>query len=214
MDPIEPTIAMEITASTSAPLSPGVGIDIFSLFSGLFGGSESTASFFSASGFVDFFGTIWNVYAIIAYIASIIMLGLYAYASTLRWHMFAVTAQDCLDMQAHYDAHYRGEGRASPLTDINNHIASSNPNDWKLAIIEADIILDNTLKQRGYAGNSLGERLKSIGSGQLSSLQDAWEAHKVRNRIAHEGSDFVLTQRIAEETIMRYKRVFLEFNIT
>jgi hypothetical protein len=94
------------------------------------------------------------------------------------------------------------------------HSTSSQPNDWKLAIIEADIILDDILKQKGYAGNSLGERLKSISPNQLESLQDAWEAHKVRNRIAHEGSDFILTQRMAQETVTRYQRVFNEFGVT
>jgi len=69
------------------------------------------------------------------------------------------------------------------------------------------------LKQRGYAGNSLGERLRSISPSQLSTLDDAWEAHKVRNQIAHGGADFVLTKRLAEETINRYRRVFGEFGI-
>jgi hypothetical protein len=91
---------------------------------------------------------------------------------------------------------------------------SSNPNDWKLAIIEADIILDDILKKQGYAGNSLGERLKSIAPSQLESLQDAWEAHKVRNNIAHQGADFILTQRLAQETITKYQRVFTEFGVT
>ena len=94
------------------------------------------------------------------------------------------------------------------------HGNSDSPNDWKLAIIEADIILDDVLKQQGYAGNSLGERLKSISPSQLESLQDAWEAHKVRNKIAHEGADFVLTKRLAQETITKYQRVFTEFGIT
>jgi hypothetical protein len=90
---------------------------------------------------------------------------------------------------------------------------SDNPNDWKLAIIEADIILDQTLKGRGYAGTSLGERLRSITPSQLSSIDDAWDAHRVRNKIAHEGSDFVITRRIVDETIARYMRVFREFGV-
>jgi hypothetical protein len=70
------------------------------------------------------------------------------------------------------------------------------------------------LKKQGYAGNSLGERLKSIAPSQLESLQDAWEAHKVRNNIAHQGADFILTQRLAQETITKYQRVFTEFGVT
>jgi len=96
---------------------------------------------------------------------------------------------------------------------MTNHIASDNPNDWKLAIIEADILLDQTLKAKGFVGISLGERLRSISPAQLQSLDDAWQAHKVRNQIAHAGADFVLTRRLAEETIKQYRRVFAELGI-
>ncbi len=158
-------------------------------------------------------GTIWSIYAFLAYLVSIIMLVIYIYA-TMRWNHFQeVQAQELRDLEALYDQHYRGVQKNSRLQEVYLHIDSSNPNDWKLAIIEADIVLDDILKQRGYAGNSLGERLRSIAPSQLATLDDAWEAHKIRNQIAHGGADFVLTQRLAEETINRYRRVFGEFGI-
>jgi hypothetical protein len=101
----------------------------------------------------------------------------------------------------------------SRFDDIKKHIVSDNPNDWKLAIIEADIVLDEALKKSGYAGISLGERLKSISPSHLKSLDDAWQAHKVRNQIAHGGADFVLTRRLAEDTIKQYRRVFTELGV-
>ena len=113
-----------------------------------------------------------------------------------------------------YDENFRGGVKNSRIEDIFNHIASDNPNDWKLAIIEADIILDEELKKAGYGGTSLGERLKSISPAQLSSLDFAWQAHKVRNQIAHAGADFVLTHKMAEETIKQYKIVFDELGVT
>ena len=58
------------------------------------------------------------------------------------------------------------------------------------------------------------ERLLSMGVNVVvvgeATLDDAWQAHKVRNQIAHAGADFVLTQKITRETIMMYKRVFEE----
>ncbi len=106
-----------------------------------------------------------------------------------------------------------GAFRNNRLQDVFKHSASDSPNDWRLAIIEADIILDDTLKSKGYIGNSLGERLKSISPNQLASIDDAWEAHKVRNRIAHDGADFVLTKRIVDDTLARYQNVFREFGV-
>jgi hypothetical protein len=35
----------------------------------------------------------------------------------------------------------------------------------------------------------------------------------VRNKIAHAGADFILTQKIARETIMQYERVFKELGV-
>lgn len=212
MDPIEiEPVSVAVDATTTVPAPPGV--DIFSLLWSIVGNNEGTASLLNPNGFIRFLDIIWTVYAFLAFLVSVLMLALYAYASTKRWQYYAKGDQELRDEEALYDELYRGVKKNNRLDDVLMHIASPNPNDWKLAIIEADIILDEALKGRGYAGNSLGERLKSISTTQLSTLNEAWEAHKIRNRIAHEGADFVLTKRIAEETIDRYRRVFNELGV-
>lgn len=207
---MEPT---EVTATTSQPIFSPVGIDIFTPLSQLFSGDGVIGGFLSVWGILGIVSFLWSIYAFFAYIAAIVMLGLYMYASTRMQQLEALEDQMYLDAEQLWSQKYRGIVKNSRLTDVLQHLESDRPNDWKLAIIEADIILDEVLKQQGYAGASLGERLKSVAPSQLQSLQDAWEAHKVRNRIAHEGADFVLTHRIAEETIQRYRRVFAEFGI-
>jgi hypothetical protein len=204
-------ISISAQATTSMPAPPG--IDIFGVLWGLFGSSEGAASFFSIGGFLHLLNILWSVYAFFAFILSIAMLALYAYASSRRWQYYALGDKELRDAEALYDEMYRGVRKSDRLSDMLTHIESPHPNDWKLAIIEADVILDDILKQQGYVGNSLGERLKSISPNQLNSLNDAWEAHKVRNRIAHEGADFVLTKRVAEETVTRYRKVFSEFGV-
>ncbi len=91
------------------------------------------------------------------------------------------------------------------------HVSSNNPNDWKQAILEADIMLDNLLTRLGYKGESVGEKLKRVNPGDMKSLNDAWEAHKVRNQIAHEGSNFSLEHHVAKQVINRYRKTFEEF---
>ena len=166
------------------------------------------------AGIGGFLAALWSIYSLIAYIISIILLIVYVYA-TIRYNQYTdMQAQVLRDNERLYDEHFRGVRGQTRMQEIFAHRDSDNPNDWKLAIIEADIILDEILKERGYAGTSLGERLRSITPAQLSSIDDAWTAHKVRNQIAHGGADFVLTKRLAEETISRYRRVFIEFGIT
>jgi hypothetical protein len=94
--------------------------------------------------------------------------------------------------------------------NITSNTNSENPNDWKQAILDADSILDELITAQGFEGSGLGEKLKSIRPERLSSIDSAWEAHKVRNRIAHDGGDFVLTQREAKRVVNLYAVVFRE----
>ncbi len=95
--------------------------------------------------------------------------------------------------------------------DIEAKINSMNPSDWRLAILEADILLDNMLIQMGLPGETLGERLKSADASFFSTISEAWTAHKIRNIIAHEGSSYDLTYNEARKAIDLFRRVFEEF---
>jgi hypothetical protein len=66
-------------------------------------------------------------------------------------------------------------------------------------------------KKMGYHGDTLGERLNSVEKSDFLTLNLAWEAHKVRNMIAHEGSNYLLTKREAKRVIDLYRQVFEEF---
>jgi len=95
---------------------------------------------------------------------------------------------------------------------VLEHMNSVNPNDWKFAILEADIILDDLLTTMRYGGETVADRLKSIEKSDFNTIEDAWEAHKVRNSIAHQGADFLITEREARRVIGLYQNVFEEFS--
>ena len=96
---------------------------------------------------------------------------------------------------------------------VEEHIKSDDANKWKLAILEADIILSELLETLNLPGDSIGEKLKSVEESDFDHIEQAWEAHKIRNVIAHQGSDFLLTQREAKRVIKLYESVFEEFKI-
>ncbi len=54
-----------------------------------------------------------------------------------------------------------------------------------LAVIDADKLLDEALKRRGYKGKTMGERLVAA-QRDLTSNDSVWYAHKLRNRLVHE----------------------------
>ena len=58
--------------------------------------------------------------------------------------------------------------------------------EYKLAIIEADSMFDNILKQMKYEGESLGEKLEKITISILSNIEEVRQAHQVRNNIVHD----------------------------
>jgi hypothetical protein len=94
---------------------------------------------------------------------------------------------------------------------ILNHVNSENSAEWKIAIIEADSMLDEILDKEGYGGNTVAEKLKMMSSRRLASYDDAWEAHKFRNEIAHSGSEEVdISKKIARDTIAKFENAFHE----
>ncbi len=95
--------------------------------------------------------------------------------------------------------------------NVLNYLKSENPSDWKVAVIEADAMLEDLTDTLEFEGENLGERLKFASKEKFKTLDEAWEAHLIRNRIAHEGLKFDLTLREAQRAVALYERVFQEF---
>ena len=89
---------------------------------------------------------------------------------------------------------------------------SASPGDWRRAVLEADIMLFDVLGDQGYPGDTVGERLKHANPMQMTTLRPAWDAHMLRNKIAHGGESFELTERDVRTAINQYKSVFEEFD--
>lgn len=94
---------------------------------------------------------------------------------------------------------------------ILEHLYSERSADWKLAIIDADEMLFGLMTDLGFKGESFGDKLKSADRDKFHSLSAAWEVHTIRNRIAHEGIAYELSQREAKRVIALYEQIFHEF---
>ena len=121
------------------------------------------------------------------------------------------------DEEAHGHGHAHGAGVPQSQTTkrwerILEHLNSARESDWRLAILEADVLLAEMVTNMGYHGDSLGEKLKSVEPSDFTTLPKAWEAHAVRNKIAHEGASFALSEREAKRVIALYEEVFNEFH--
>lgn len=186
------------------------GIDLVgllrTLIEGLFGGDSS--------GVISFLNTVWNVYSVIAILLSALFFGFFVYAKVRFDALCAEEQRRLREEERRWQERYGTAGHLPQgrWAEIQSHMGEDNPNSWKIAIIEADIFLDSVLTDNGYVGSTIGEKLKGANTASFTTIQDAWEAHKVRNEIAHAGqNDYILTRRVAQETLMRYERVFREF---
>lgn len=74
----------------------------------------------------------------------------------------------------------------------------------KLAVLEADKLLDAALKSLAMPGATLGERLK-FAQYKYPELRDVWWAHKIRNQLAHEAS-YHLDAGIARRAVKSFQR--------
>lgn len=101
----------------------------------------------------------------------------------------------------------------STWQEIRERLLSSNDSDWKLAIIEADIYLDKILDAKGFHGDTTSDKLRQVTPEKLPSIQLAVEAHKIRNRIAHDGSAFVLTMPEARRLLSYFEIVFTDLGV-
>ena len=100
--------------------------------------------------------------------------------------------------------------KAARWQSISEQINSGEVTQWKIAIMDADILLDEVLSEQGFAGETVGEKLQDARSHpDLGTVEYAAEAHGVRNKIAHHG-DFDLSARQAKATIAMYERFFNE----
>ncbi|MBI1974773.1 MAG: hypothetical protein HYS57_00245 [Parcubacteria group bacterium] len=94
---------------------------------------------------------------------------------------------------------------------IRERLRRGNESEDRLAVLEADKLLDGALQDLGQLGDSFGERLKALKVWRLSNIDEVWEAHKLRNRIVHEPGTRVShydaegTVKIFEEALRQLK---------
>lgn len=166
------------------------------------------------SGTTDYAGFFSNTGAWIVTILTFLFVIFVIWAIYIRVRIF--------EIDEHLDGVYKGhfvipkpaEKRTNERWDrILEHFVSPNPNDWRAAIIDADNMLEELITALGYSGATFGEKLKGINLNDFPTLQSAWEAHKIRNIIAHEGVNYNLTERQKDITRRHFESVFKDAGV-
>lgn len=88
--------------------------------------------------------------------------------------------------------------------EIEQSLVKDNEASYHMAILNADKLVDQALRERGLPGQTMADRIKAT-RGQLSHREELWAAHKLRNKIAHE-SDVRVNYNQARRALVGFKR--------
>ncbi len=95
---------------------------------------------------------------------------------------------------------------------IIKRLETGREGECKLAIIEADSLFNDILKEMGYGGETTSEKLKQLDSVTLPNIEQIWEAHRTRNNVVHD-PDYHLTLEQAKKTMGIYEQALRDLEM-
>jgi len=87
---------------------------------------------------------------------------------------------------------------------IEHQLKKDEPASYHLAVLNADKLVDQALRELGMNGQTMGERLRDAVK-MFSDRSGIWEAHKLRNVIAHE-ADAQVSYDQARHALMNFRK--------
>lgn len=87
---------------------------------------------------------------------------------------------------------------------IESQLQRTNEASYTVAIMEADKLLDQALRERGLQGKTMADRMKQC-QGKWTNGNGVWAAHKLRNRLAHEADVHIDYER-SRQALVSFKQ--------
>ncbi len=95
---------------------------------------------------------------------------------------------------------------------IEERLRSGSLSEYKVAILEADAIVEGILKDVGYNGGAnMAQKIEKLGAAQPDDAAMLSEAHQIRNRIIQE-QDFHPDLEQTKKTLESYKDFLKKFD--
>ena len=92
---------------------------------------------------------------------------------------------------------------------IRERLEAKTEPEAKLAVIEAEALLDDILKKEGFLGRTFDERLNKLSTDIIANLEELKEAHQVRSDIVHDPT-YRLDLKEAERILNIYEKSLVE----
>lgn len=95
---------------------------------------------------------------------------------------------------------------------IRHRLEADSEAESKLAIMEADSILNNALGKMGFSGETFEERIKHLTPDLLPNIEQVLEAHKTYNHIVYD-PDYKLSPEEAKKIILVYEQALIDLQV-
>ena len=150
------------------------------------------------------------VVKVIFIIISIIFFAMVVYYALNTSYLRHLFIQDLEDASS-----WRDYGRSKIFKKwrkIKERLKKDNEAEYKLALIEADKMLNDVLKKMGYGEESLVEKLKRLSSSDVSNLEELLRANEICQDVIRD-PDYKLTKEKAEEVINIFEKSFKDLEV-
>jgi len=94
---------------------------------------------------------------------------------------------------------------------VLHHMQNPHPDEWKIAILEADRLADRALEIAGLAGENFRERIEGQSEYRLPHGQELMRVHEMRNTIIRD-RNISLTREEANDVIGVYEKFLRDWD--
>lgn len=95
---------------------------------------------------------------------------------------------------------------------ITDRLASGNPSQYKVAILEADMLINKVLSDMRIPGGNMMERLEFLRPEQIPDREGLKQAHLIRNKIIYE-KDFAIEKEKAAEILNIFEKFIRQLEL-
>jgi len=95
---------------------------------------------------------------------------------------------------------------------IAKRLRTGAESESKLALMEADRLLDETLDKVGLKGEGVADRLRQASPGVFPNLNEMLEVHKVSSDIIHD-PDYKLSAEEAKNVMNKFEKIFKDLEV-
>ncbi|MAF79460.1 hypothetical protein CL629_00025 [bacterium] len=172
---------------------------------------------------MEFLNTLWDTIKNFPWInAYLIIKYLFIGASIIIFAAFIVLVPYLWKWKRKYNIRFKYKNKPGEVTpeiqteavqqkwqDLMKNAELSPPESLSSAIIEADELTDNVLKQMRIPGEHMADRLDGLNPENIKSLERLWGAHRIKNNLIHI-SAFEITDTEARNVLGDYETFLKE----